>query len=165
MREEAGWEGEERGGDWEEKKPTRCLKGMGLPAGCVCFQGKEGGGTAEQVIAVTTSPPIHSPPSFPSVRRSIFSPCHAILDSRCCGWINWERAALSKWAYFFFCSCSTASVPNSGCKISSVGRLQSAWREGRVRERVQTLGLLQSNREGIHPYVKSFTGWRPSGFV
>lgn len=68
MREEAVL-GERVGGkgrDWDEKKPTRCLKGMGLPVGCVCFQGGKGGGTAEQVIAVTTSPQrTASPPSFP----------------------------------------------------------------------------------------------------
>lgn len=34
----------------------------------------------------------------------------------------------------------------------------STWREGRIREGVQTSGLPESNRERDHPYVKSFAG-------
>ncbi|GAA6079656.1 uncharacterized [Tachysurus ichikawai] len=115
-----------KGWDRDEKKPTRCLKGTGLPAGCVCFQGEEGGGTAEQVIAVTTPPPNTQPPLPLFLCEEIyFFPCHAILDSLCCGRINQETATLSKPAYFF--SCSVAPVPDLGHEIRSGCRLRSTW--------------------------------------
>lgn len=86
------------------EETNQMFKRDGSPSRLCVFSGKGRRGYSRAGDCSNNIPPIHSPPSFPSVRRSIFSPCHAILDSRCCGWINWERDALSKWAFFFFFS-------------------------------------------------------------
>lgn len=87
MREEAGqWGGggvvEGEGSSGEET--NQMFKRDGSPSRLVCvFSGKGRRGYSGAGDCSNNIPPTHSPPSFPSVRRSIFSPAM----------LYWTRAA------------------------------------------------------------------------
>lgn len=139
------------------EETNQMFKRDGSPSRLCVFSWRERRGYSRAGDCSNNTPPPpntqHPLPLF-LCEEIYFFPCHAILDSHCCGRINRERAVLSKRAYFF--SCSVVPVPNSDHKIRSGDRLRSTWLEGRVVwEAVQSSGLPQSNREGDHPYVKS----------
>lgn len=175
MREEAGREGEERGGIEGRRNQPDVYKGwVSQQTVCVFRERKERGYSGAGDCSNDTPPPPPPPSHPPNAQPSLFSfceeiyffPCHAISDSHCCRWINWERAALSKWAFFFssVALLRLCQIWVVGSDLLAVFNL-STWQEGHVREGARTPGLPQSNREQDHPYVKSFAGWRPSSFV